>query len=446
MLVLFLLTAREFRTGGRWEVPTLAAIAGALVWLFPSRTISDRFERLKEFSRRVSGGDFRPTPEEGENDAIAELARTLNEMAKSVAARIHLLTEQSERSEAVLRGMSEGVAVIDREERVTFCNEAFAKVWGVGAVFCEGKAIVEIVRQPDMLKLIRRACAGEEELHGEISLGSTRPRSFSLTASPGPVPKGSTEGADSSGAGSIGAVVVLHEITELRRLEQTRKDFVANVSHELRTPLTAIQGFAETLLGGALEDPKNNRRFVEIIRNHARRLGRLTDDLLKLSRIEAGKLEPDARPMQIEEMLEAGVEAARISAAAKSLAVSLNLPEKLPTVRGDANLLREVLQNLLDNAVQYTPADGRIEVNAGVNDGCVVVSVSDTGIGIPQADQARIFERFYRVDDARSREVGGTGLGLSIAKHIVESHGGKIWVESELGHGSRFYFSVPANC
>jgi two-component system, OmpR family, phosphate regulon sensor histidine kinase PhoR len=442
-LGLFALTATELHAGGGWEIPVLALIIAVLIWLFPTQSSSDRIERLQEFSERIAAGDFRPVPEEDRNDEIAELTKSLNEMAAHRSATIRSLAEERDRLAAVLRSMVEGVAVIDTQERVTFCNEAFAEVWGARAAMCESKSIVEVVRQPDILALIRKALAGEEGVHGELSLGSARPRSFAATAAAIPAPNGADGDATSHGAGRLGAVVVLHEITDLRRIEQVRKDFVANVSHELRTPLTAIQGFAETLLGGALEDPKNNRRFVEIIRSHASRLGSLTDDLLKLSRIEAGKLEPEVRPMKIEELLESGVEAAQISAAAKQIALFLNSPAKLPAVRGDASLLREVLQNLLDNAVQYTQEGGRIEVSAAADNGSIVITVSDTGIGIPQTDQSRIFERFYRVDAARSREVGGTGLGLSIAKHIVESHGGRIWVESEVGQGSRFHFSIP---
>ena len=239
-------------------------------------------------------------------------------------------------------------------------------------------------------------------------------------------------------------MVVLHDVTELRRLERVRQDFVANVSHEFKTPLTAIQGFAETLLAGALDDPTNNRRFLEIIRDHATRLARLTDDLLKLARIEAGKLEVEFFAVGLMELIERCAETTLLKASRKQITLEIDVPPDLPAVRGDAGLLRDVLQNLLDNAIQYTPQGGRIRVTADANDREAVVTVADTGIGIPLADQERIFERFYRVDAARSREAGGTGLGLSIAKHIVEAHGGRLWVESEVGDGSKFSFSIPA--
>jgi two-component system, OmpR family, phosphate regulon sensor histidine kinase PhoR len=226
-------------------------------------------------------------------------------------------------------------------------------------------------------------------------------------------------------------------------LERVRQDFVANVSHEFKTPLTAIQGFAETLLAGALDDPKNNRRFLEIIREHAARLARVTDDLLKLARIEAGKLELEFFPVGLQDLIEGCTETTLLKASRKNISFNVELSAGLPSIRGDASLLHDVLQNLLDNAIQYTPSGGHVRVEASAGAHEATVTVSDSGIGIPLADQERIFERFYRVDAARSREAGGTGLGLSIAKHIVEAHGGRLWVESAIGRGSKFSFSIP---
>jgi two-component system, OmpR family, phosphate regulon sensor histidine kinase PhoR len=240
-------------------------------------------------------------------------------------------------------------------------------------------------------------------------------------------------------------VLVLHDITELRRLERVRRDFVANVSHEFKTPLTAIQGFAETLLGGALDDNDNRRRFVEIIREHAARLARLTDDLLTLSRIEAGKLELRMQPVSVTDLVEMCAQTTQMKADQKKLTLEFDVRPNLPPVRGDASRLAEILQNLLDNAVQYTQPGGRVTLRADVAPGArqAAISVSDTGIGIPQHEQQRIFERFYRVDAARSREVGGTGLGLSIARHLAEAHGGRIEVQSEAGKGSTFTLFLP---
>jgi two-component system, OmpR family, phosphate regulon sensor histidine kinase PhoR len=429
-----------------WEVSALILIVGIAVSLFFSRRFVRRIENLKGFSRRVAAGDFSSLHADSGRDELGELAASLNHTATQLRATIQSLTDERNRSAAILRSMAEGVAVIDAQSRLSFCNEAFAKIWNVSVRDVEGRSAVEIIRQPEVLELIPQALATNRTLVGEISVGGARPRNFSATVAPITPFETQPPGSVSPPHLRRGVVIVLHEITELRRLEQVRKDFVANVSHELRTPLTAIQGFAETLLTGALEDKNNNRRFVEIIGNHAARLARLSNDLLRLSQIEAGKLNADFQLVELKPLVDSGVEAARAAAAQKGLNIAaLSLPVDLPCVRGDASLLRDVLRNLLDNAIQYTPAGGRVEVGAAVDHGSAVVIVSDTGIGIPQADQSRIFERFYRVDAARSREVGGTGLGLSIAKHIVEAHGGKIWVESAVGSGSRFHFSIPLN-
>ncbi|MGB6875038.1 MAG: ATP-binding protein [Candidatus Acidiferrales bacterium] len=428
-----------------WKVSALILVVGIAISLLFSGGFVRRIENLKGFSRRVAAGDFSSLHGESGNDELGELAAALNNTAARLSATIQSLTEERNRSAAILRSMAEGVAVVDAQSRLAFCNEAFAKIWNVDVRDAQGRTAVEVIRQPEVLELIPQALATNKTLVGEISFGGARPRNFSATVAPiTPFESPGAPTGSYSSTPSRGVVIVLHEITELRHLEQVRKDFVANVSHELRTPLTAIQGFAETLLTGALEDKANNRHFVEIIGNHAARLGRLSDDLLRLSQIEAGKMNADFQAVDLKLLVDSAVEAARTAATQKKLTIAPpDLPTNLPSVRGDANLLRDVLRNLLDNAIQYTPAGGRVEVTATVDDGFAVITVSDTGIGIPQSDQPRIFERFYRVDAARSREVGGTGLGLSIAKHIVEAHGGRIWVESAVGSGSTFHFSVP---
>ena len=405
------------------------------------RVFAARVERLKDFSRRVAAGDFRPLAAERARDELAELADTLNETARRLDGTIGSLSGERHRSSAILRSMVEGVAVIDAGEKIVFSNRAFSEILSLDPAAIERRPVIEVVRHSGLLELIRRALAGEEGLQNDIALGIVHPRNFAVTAAP---VQALEEAAPAGGAGKpAGAVVVLHDVSELRRLERVRQDFVANVSHEFKTPLTAIQGFAETLLGGALEDPRSNRRFLEIIREHAVRLARLTDDLLKLARIEAGKLEVQFSAVSVLDLVERCAEVTLLKASRKQIVLEIDVPAKLPAVRGDATLLSEVLQNLLDNAIQYTPEGGRIHVSATEGEREIILTVADTGIGIPLAAQERIFERFYRVDAARSREAGGTGLGLSIAKHIVETHGGRLWVKSEVGHGSAFSFSIP---
>ncbi len=413
-----------------------------------SRIFSVRVGRLKDFSHRVAQGDFHPLPSERPHDELADLAEAMNETAARLDQTIQSLSGERNRSSAILRSMVEGVGVIDARERLVFSNRAFSEILGLDSTAIEGRPVIEVVRNSDLLSLIRRALRGEEGLGTDVTIGIVQPRTFSVTATPvqaleTAASSGSSAVVDAAAEKPSGAVVVLHDVTELRRLERVRQDFVANVSHEFKTPLTAIQGFAETLLSGAISDPKNNRRFIEIIRDHATRLARLTDDLLKLARIEAGKLDLEFYPVGIPELIERCSETTLLKASRKHIALEIDVPPALPDVRGDPALLRDVLQNLLDNAVQYTSAGGHIRVSAAVDTREAIITVADTGIGIPLADQERIFERFYRVDVARSREAGGTGLGLSIARHIVEAHGGRLWVESEVGAGSKFFFSIP---
>lgn len=428
---------------------SVALLLAAIATLAFSRVFSDRIARLKNFSSRLATGDFRGMPAERADDELASLAAALNRAAAQLDRTLQSLSGERHRSSAILRSMVEGVVVIDANEKIVFSNRAFSNILNLDTSAIEARPVIEVLRNSDLLGMIRRALKGEEGLSTDVTMGIVQQRSFTVTATPVkalngiPADRIAPPSAASATEKPSGAVLVLHDVTELRRLERVRQDFVANVSHEFKTPLTAIQGFAETLLSGAIDDPQNNRRFLEIIREHANRLARLTDDLLKLARIEAGKLELEFSPVGITELVESCSETTLLKASRKQIALEIEVPPGLPAMRGDASLLHEVLQNLLDNAVQYTGAGGHISVSAFVRDREAVLSVSDTGIGIPLAAQERIFERFYRVDAARSREAGGTGLGLSIARHIVEAHGGRIWVDSEVGAGSKFSFSIP---
>jgi len=433
-LVAAILAAVEMVTPGTVGriLPALLVIlfvAGIALFSF-LRSTSSRIRRLKEFADRAAAGEFAPLERDHNHDDLADLAAALSKAVPQLGQTIHALTDERNRSSAILESMIEGVAVVGGDERILYCNAAFERILELREGSSQGKKVVEALRQAELVSAVRQVLTGGEEVTGEVDVGTVRPRSFSVTAAP------------VHAAGPSSAVLVLHDITELRRLERVRQDFVANVSHEFKTPLTAIQGFAETLLSGALDDNANRGRFVEIIRDHARRLARLTDDMLKLSRIEAGRLELELRPVRVEAIVNGCLETARLKAAAKGLRIHVQVPENLPLVRGDAAQLGEVLQNLLDNALQYTPTGGQIDLTVNSNGKEVTFTVADTGIGIPESELERIFERFYRVDAARSREAGGTGLGLAIARHIIDAHNGRIWVESAVGQGSRFHFSV----
>ncbi len=416
---------------GLWFASALILLIAGIAVVLVSRNFSDRIERLTAFSQRVAEGDFRAQASDATGDALDVLSDSLNQTAARLDRTIRTLTEERNLSSAILGSMVEGVLVVNAAERVVFANHSFAEILGLGVPPQAGSGLVEWVRQTELIEAARKVLAGEPRVESEIVTGTLRQHFFAATV------------ASVRTTGTDGAVLVLHDITDLRKLERVRRDFVANVSHEFRTPLTAIQGFAETLLAGAMDDPQNRGRFLEIIVEHSRRLARLTEDLLMLSKMDADRLEFETRRIPVGPFIESCIETAQPRARDKDLRLSVNQANKIPDIAGDRRRLTEVLQNLLDNAIQYTPAGGQIMVSAGVTGSEVTFTVSDTGIGIPQADQPRIFERFYRVDVARSREVGGTGLGLSIAKHLVEGHGGRIWVESDVGQGSQFHFSVP---
>ncbi len=414
-----------------WFASLMMLLVTGTASLLISRFFSKRVERLRMFSRRVAEGDFRPVDADRSGDALEALAVSLNDTAARLDRTIRTLTEERNLSSAILGSMVEGVAVVNAAERLLFANQGFAEILELDAPPESGRALVEVVRQTELIEAVREVLQGAPRVESEIVTGTLRQRFFAVTVA-------SVRAAEASGA-----VVVLHDVTDLRKLERVRRDFVANVSHEFKSPLTAIQGFAETLLAGAMDDPQNRLRFLEIILDHSRRLARLTNDLLKLSKMDAERLELEIRRLSVSQFVGSCIETTQRPAAEKDLRISVNLGEKLPDIAADRRLLAEVLQNLLDNAIQYTPRGGQIMVSASADGDEVTFTVSDTGIGIPRADQPRIFERFYRVDVARSREVGGTGLGLSIAKHLVEAHGGRIWVESEVGQGSQFHFTVP---
>jgi len=406
-------------------------LLSAAVIVLVSKSFSERIERLRAFSQRVAEGDFRPQSSDGTGDALDRLSHSLNQTAARLDRTIHTLTEERNLSSAILGSMVEGVLVVNGAERVVFANQSFAEILDLKVPPQSGSGLVEVVRQTELIEAARKVLAGEPRVESEIVTGTLRQHFFAATV------------ASVRAAETNGAVLVLHDITDLRKLERVRRDFVANVSHEFRTPLTAIQGFAETLLAGAMNDPQNRERFLGIIVEHSRRLARLTDDLLMLSKMDADRLELEMRRIPVGPFVESCIETSAPRAKDKDLKLLVNLAERISDVAGDRRRLTEVLQNLLDNAIQYTPAGGQIMVSASPKNDEVIFTVSDTGIGIPQVDQPRIFERFYRVDVARSREVGGTGLGLSIAKHLVETHGGRIWVDSEVGRGTEFHFSVP---
>jgi len=332
--------------------------------------------------------------------------------------------------ETIAREMHTGVVVLDKNGSALYANPFFLKSFAVdGGV--EGKSVSEFIKNESLLKsvevFLKKRGGSSEDI--EIADGA---RHFSVHIVP------IKDKADFS------LILFLQDITEEKKVETIKRDFVANVSHELRTPLASIKGYSETLLDGGMDDRKTLAEFLRVIDRHATRMSRLIDDLLVLSRLESHQMTIVAAPIDLGELVFSTVKGFDKQARDKGISLSVIVPEDLPKALGDRDRLEQVMVNLLDNAIKYTPSGGSVSVCACQESSAVRVDVGDTGIGIPAEDISRIFERFYRVDKARSRELGGTGLGLAIVKHIIQGHNGRLHVESRPGKGSVFSFSIKA--
>jgi two-component system, OmpR family, phosphate regulon sensor histidine kinase PhoR len=405
----------------------LAGVAGAFLF---SRRLRRRIVRLRVFVESlVTGPAQLPRPDSP--DELGALAESLGRVAAQVNELVDKVRLEGARRDAILTGMVEGVLAVDKELRVTFCNAAFATAFGVDGPAPAGLPVLRLVRDPDFLEMLRIVVNSGESVKRRMHLAGADSRSFEVQAAP------------LAGSSSSGAMAILHDITDLERLERVRKDFVANVSHELRTPLTAIRGYAETLLDGALDDPDNRLRFVEIIQSHAIRLNNIASDLLTLSELESGRPPLAPGKLSVLATLEAAMRTVESEAAMRKVQLGWGTVEDL-LVMGNKIKLEQAFVNLLDNAVKFNRGGGEVWVEASrLPGGKVAISIADSGIGIPSEEVPRIFERFYRVDKARSREVGGTGLGLSIVKHVIEQMQGTVSVESQLNKGSRFTVVLP---
>lgn len=391
---------------------------------------------VRDIDRAVDAivqGDYRQRLYVPNRDELGQLAGKLNRMCQDVDARITQLKTNNERQATVLGGMIEGVIAVDRRERVLFANAAAGRLFDFRPAFVEGRPLLEVVRNHTLEEAVSAALETGQPQRLETTQEGGDKMSVAIQATPLP------------GEPCPGVVIVMHETTELRRLESLRRDFVANVSHELKTPLSSIKAYAETLRNGALEDRQASVTFVERIMEQADRLHHLILDMLSLARIESAQQVFEIEPISVQETMDECLASHRAAADAKQITLSAEPLSAGCFVRADQEGLREILDNLVDNAIKYTHDGGRIEVRwRATSDGKMAsIEVEDTGIGIPSEELSRVFERFYRVDKARSRELGGTGLGLAIVKHLAQSFGGRVSATSEPGHGSRFTVELP---
>jgi two-component system phosphate regulon sensor histidine kinase PhoR len=419
----------------------VASAVGLLLAFAFSRRLSRRVKRLVEFSGQVAEGVF-PQNFFGKSgrDEIHRLERHLNDMSEKIRQNVQQVIAEKEKANSILRGMMEGVLVIDPKGRVLVINEQAQNMFNLSPDRdIRGASILELSRHPEMKKSIEQILVFDftsERYSRQVELHEGR--WFRVNAV-------SLRNNQSS---TYGSILVFHDITEVKQLERMRSDFVANVSHELRTPLTAIRGYAETLCQTPPDDPADAQHFLSIIEKHAERLSRLTEDLLTLSDLESGKIEIDFNPVDIKRVVQSVSEVFSDAANKKQVTLEQVIEQGLPAVMGDVDRLQQLLINLVDNAVKYTPVNGtvtvkaqRITINSSID--AVELSVIDTGTGIPEHAIPRLTERFYRVDKARSRELGGTGLGLAIVKHIAQAHGAQLKIESALHKGTMVSVLLP---
>ncbi len=425
-ITLFAIDRTLVGTGVRGEVFAIAlcsSLLALLVAFFISRSLARRVSRLKQVAEGILD-----RPNEDSSDDLGSLERSIAGVAKELRRLLDRLRFESARREAILSSMAEGVLAVDPDLRVTFCNTAFLKAIGFRGATFEGLSLLELVRDPGLYQLLKDVLGTGESQKLRFKFYG---RTFEVQATPLAMPSGR------------GAIAILHDITDLERLEQVRKDFVANVSHELRTPLAGVIGYAETLLDGALADQANNRKFVEIIRTNAVRLNSIAADLLVLSDLESG-VDPEPEVISVQGVLEAAMVTVQAEARERNVALICENIENV-FVSGSRLRLEQAILNLVANAIKFNKSGGEVRVSAAVNnDHQVLIVIADSGVGIPSEDLPRIFERFYRIDKARSRQVGGTGLGLSIVKHVAERMNGAIEVDSQLGRGSVFTLRLPS--
>lgn len=409
----------------------LAVLSLALSW-----KISRPLELMRLGAERFARGDLTHRLAVPSSREIAGLAASMNKMAAQLDERIRTIVAQRNEQQAVLSSMIEGVIAVSANGKVMSLNNAAAAMLQETIEDAEGRTVEEVVRNTELQQFIQHALDSAEPVEGQIALHEHSRLEQYLQVH-------GTLLADDQGR-KIGALIVMNDVTHIRRLEQVRRDFVANVSHELKTPVTSIKGFIETLLDGAMENPEDSRRFLQIIARQTDRLNSIIDDLLILSRVEQqGEQKVATERVELRGVLTAAVGLCELKASQKDMSIHIDCDETL-TVDANASLLEQAVVNLVDNAIKYSDAGGDVRIEALRGDHEVLIGVHDHGCGIAKEHLPRLFERFYRVDKARSRTLGGTGLGLAIVKHIAQSHKGRVSVNSTVGKGSTFTLHLPA--
>jgi two-component system phosphate regulon sensor histidine kinase PhoR len=410
------------------------ACLAAIVCLLITRRISQPVEEIKNAARRFAEGDLDHKLPSFDLEEMSSLRNSINAMAARLDDRFKTIARQRYERDAILSSMIEGVLAFDNEERVLFNNSALTQIINQSPKNLVGRSIQEIIRSPDLQRFVQQALNTSSTSQTDITLYLNGEKIVRVYSSP-------LKDAEDQ---QIGTLLVLNDVTQIRYLENMRRDFATNVSHEIKTPLTAIKGFVETLLDSVYDNPKETKKFVKIIHKHVNRLVALTDDLINLSRIETQYYgsKTNLKLRNVHRVLQKALAMCSEKAKTKNINIQWNCNEDLKAFI-NADLLAHAIVNLIDNAINYSDKNSTIEVWAGKKNQQVFISVEDHGLGIAKSQQDRIFERFFRVDKARSRKKGGTGLGLAIVKHIVRAHDGQIQIESSLGKGSLFTIYLP---
>ncbi|MEO1695756.1 MAG: ATP-binding protein [Planctomycetota bacterium] len=414
----------------------VASLLALVISAYIVRRIAVPLEGMRSVAAQLGQGNYAARVElsgaSRRGDELGDMARALNRLGYDLSQRVANLTADQERLRAMVAGMVEGVVAVDEDDCVTFSNHAAREILGIEREASD-QPLSELSHIAGIDALLTAARQSDSAAQCELEM--------SVTDEDAVVRAQAHRFNDQD---SVGVVVVLQDVSEVRRLEHIRRDFVANVSHELKTPLTSIRGYVETLLDGAIDDDDHNVRFLEKIENNVLRLNHLVTDLLSLARIESQQGRLPLQPVDLHALLEEALRRHEPSALAREQRLVVEAPAGALRVLGDREALTQVIDNLIDNALKYTPDTGAVHVRVQQSEGSTLLEVADDGVGIPQEDQARIFERFYRVDKARSRAVGGTGLGLSIVKHLVGAMQGTIELQSEPGEGSAFRIVLAA--
>ncbi len=433
VLSIVILSSQVLSTSFIVIVVALAVAAVLVTYLF-ARRLAISLIQIRAGVERMAQIDDSGRAKATSDDSVASLAAAVNDVARQLQERAAELTQRRQEHDTIVSSMIEGVLVVDADEKLISINQAAARLLGLESANVLGRTLQETIRNSDLHRLVTLTLEFGAPVEVDVILQGVEDRHLQVT---GTMLRDATRN-------TVGALIVLNDVTRLRKLEQVRRDFVANVSHELKTPITSIKGYVETLLDGAFRNPEDTERFLKIVAKQANRLNAIIEDLLKLSRIEQGveRGEIVLEQAALRGLLTAAISACESQITAKSIHVSLSCPDDL-VVRINPPLLEQAVVNLIDNAAKYSDAGSAIEIAAIQNGSAISIAVRDHGVGIAPEHLPRLFERFYRVDKARSRAEGGTGLGLAIAKHIVLAHGGTIWVDSRVGEGSTFTISLP---